>query len=321
MQRTHTLDELRRLVQSPEGLRPTPSAQPVLGPLITFLRKSLWKLLGIRQTLEGRNQRLVELLSEMERDRPLVRYQMPESAFSFREGTQDWSIFNATFLANEYRLPDALEPDDVVIDIGTHIGSFSYLALVRGAGRVYSFEPDVANFELATRNLRVFGDRVRLERKAVWRSDRKNDDLYASDRIGPNTGGGCLIWMESGEKLEVVALDDVIDEATEGGRKRIKVLKVDCEGSEYPILLTSRKLHLVDTICGEYHNINLDTIARGGHQINEPKRYIPERARVDGVEHYDSSVIAAYLEKVGFRVTLEPAADDPQLGFFFGQRA
>ena len=311
MQQTHSLEEMHRLVRSPEGMRPTPSIQPLFGPAITFLRKILWKFLGIRQVLQARNERLIELLSEIERTRPLARYQMPDSAFCFREETQDWEIFSATFLNNEYRLPETLGPDDVVIDVGTHIGSFAYLALVRGAGRVYGFEPDLANFELATRNLRVFGDRVCVQRKAVWRSDRKDDALYAYDSMGSNTGGGCLLWMEGGEKLDVIAFDDLIDEATEGGRKRVSILKLDCEGAEFPILLTSRWLHLIDTICGEYHELDDSILGRGR---------LPERLRVEGVEHYDRAVIVSHLEKAGFRVTSTRDPVTPQFGFFFARR-
>lgn len=311
IQRSHTLHEMRRLVLAPEGTRPAPSTKPVVGPVINWMRRGMWRMLGIRQVLRDRNHRLAEFLTEVEKTRPVTRYQVPDHAFSFREGTQDWSIFYAVYVANEYKLPEAFSPEDVIIDIGTHIGSFAYLALVRGAGRVYCFEPDRPNFEMATLNLGVFGDRVRLQRKAVWRSDRPGDDVFAYDRMGPNTGGGCVLWMEGGEKLDVVAFDDVMDEATEGGRKRVKVLKVDCEGAEYPVLLTSKRLHLVDTICGEYHALNDAIVQRG---------LLPERARIDGIDRYDCSTIVKHLEKAGFRVTTTQDREMPQFGLFFATR-
>ncbi len=37
------------------------------------------------------------------------------------------------------------------------------------------------------------------------------------------------------------------------GQRRIKLLKLDCEGAEHEIIRTSKLLHLIDEIVGEYH--------------------------------------------------------------------
>src|SRR5262249_16013277 len=158
---------------------------------------------------------LIDLLSAMESSRPPAAYHLPEHTFYFREGTGDWFIFYEVYLENEYRLPESFDAEDVIIDIGMHIGSFSFSALSPAAARVYSFEVDKSNFDMASRNLKVFGDRAKIFRKAVWRSDRKGDNLYAFGKLPENTGGGCILWINDGEKLETVSLDDVIDEATE----------------------------------------------------------------------------------------------------------
>ena len=57
--------------------------------------------------------------------------------FCLRPGTNDEAIYNSVVTQNEYRLPKALQLDAVVVDIGVHIGSFSHLALTRGAGAVF----------------------------------------------------------------------------------------------------------------------------------------------------------------------------------------
>ena len=43
--------------------------------------------------------------------------------------------------------------------------------------------------------------------------------------------------------------------------KPVGLLKLDCEGSEWPILATSRLLHKVERIAGEFHFF--------GHQLPE----------------------------------------------------
>ena len=53
--------------------------------------------------------------------------------FYARPETTDSAIFTNVVDDNEYNLPQSFEPDDIVVDIGAHIGGFSYAALERGA--------------------------------------------------------------------------------------------------------------------------------------------------------------------------------------------
>jgi len=312
----HFCGEVQRRMLIPTNHQPPHSRKGPAGPVINLLRRFCWRFLGLSEMIAYRNQQLLDLLRQMEVTRPPVCHQTPDTTCYFRENTGDWFIFYEVALANEYRLPSAFTPDDVLIDIGMHIGSFTFAALTRGAGRVYGFEVDRQNFELASRNLQSFGERAQLFCKAVWRSDRAGDELYGYDRytnVGQtvNTGGGSILGRRGGSRLDSVALDDVITEATDNGRRRIKLMKIDCEGSEYPILLTSRRLHLIDAIHGEYHELVGDGCPAG---------QIPETARVAGVERYDRHAIVNCLTRAGFRVTIEPK-QGANLGLFFAHRA
>ena len=73
--------------------------------------------------------------------------------FTFRAGTCDEQVFRAVNVWNEYRLPRNFAPDDIIVDVGTHIGSFCHAALERGSHHVYGFEAFGKNFECARRNL------------------------------------------------------------------------------------------------------------------------------------------------------------------------
>jgi FkbM family methyltransferase len=232
--------------------------------------------------------------------------------FSFRPGTLDKKVFDIVVNHNEYRVPSVLYPADIVIDIGAHIGSFSYAVLKRGARKVYAFEADPENYECLIRNLKPFRRYVKAFAQAVWRSDRKNEQLFHS---GPsmmgnevNTAGGNVMAAE-GTPMVVVSFDDVIDSVTEGGQKRIKLVKLDCEWSEFPILLTSRKLDLIDNICGEFHEI-------GGKYNNAT---VPDRFRIQGFEEFTIEVLAQVLERSGFRITTD-RAEGNHIGLFFASR-
>lgn len=233
------------------------------------------------------------------------------SQFQFREGTADASIFASVTIHNEYELPEQLPPNAMVVDIGAHIGSFSHAVLARGAHSVIAFEADPQNHAQAARNLAPYGDRVRLHHAAVWRSDQQTGWLSLCDCPDPsNTGWREVFGSSSGLKVPAVPFDDVIRDASDWGRQQIHVLKIDCEGSEFPILLTSRTLHLVDHIVGEFHEFN-------SANYSEP---IPERARVGDYTRYTMDELKPVLERWGFQVRSKPFPNS-RLGLFWADRS
>ena len=78
--------------------------------------------------------------------------------WSFRSGTLDRLIFDAVVAQNEYRLPERFGPDDMVVDVGAHIGSFAYAVALRGGKHVWSIEPDRTNCALAAEHLKPYVD-------------------------------------------------------------------------------------------------------------------------------------------------------------------
>lgn len=277
--------------------------KPVIGPLVTLVRKLVWRATGLEHAFTERHREMARTLSRLEvlRLLPYLR---------FRPGTLDWRAFDEVVFGNEYGLPEMFGPQDVVLDVGMHIGSFSFAALLRGAGTVYGFEPEKENFALACHNLRLFPGRTRLRNQAVWRSDRTGDRLFHEGSAAENTAGGSVLWATSGQEVDVAAFDDVVREATEGGRRRVRLVKLDCEGSEFPVLLTSRTLHLIDEIRGEYHEIN------DGTYNTQP---VSPSARVEGVERFSVGVLAGCLERAGFTVTTRRAGST-SLGWFVATR-
>lgn len=157
-------------------------------------------------------------------------------------------------------------PDDVVIDVGGHIGIVSmYLAKKFPYIQIYAYEPVPLNYEFFLENIKRNGiNNIRLSNVAVT-SDRRDVRLaiYRS-----NTGGATsnLPDMELAgyEYYDVksITLDDIFDQ---NGIDRCKLLKIDCEGSEHEILKTTTKLGRIEWISGEFH-INSHLEAQG-HSI------------------------------------------------------
>jgi FkbM family methyltransferase len=252
-------------------------------------------------------------------------------AWSFRNGTLDQAIFNGVVVFNEYRLPDRFAASDIVIDVGAHIGSFAEAVLSRGCEKVYCIEADGANFEIATENLRphIENGHVQLVRGAAWRSDRNTDELYfdgyhsfpksfAGMEGILNTGNGSVVWG-SGEPVAKIAFDDIVDLVTNHGEHRVRLLKLDCEGAEWPILLTSKRLGLISEICGEFHEI-------GGQflEISEDRPANQPTFSFANVEKFTVDVLVDHLSDAGFTVTwrrhTRPTGAVEGLGLFFATR-
>lgn len=279
-------DEIWKIVSLGDFVDLPRSSRPMVGPVLDWLRKYLWRLIGIKPKYVM-----------------TVMNHLYASSLAFREGTTDRAIFLNVVFNNEYRLPPSFAPGDIVIDIGMHIGGFCFAALLRGCTNIHGFEAERQNFNLAARNLQAFGERVHLYHMAVWRSDRTGDALYSGEGyFEGNTGGGCILYDTRGEKLDLIAFDNIIRDITNNGQKRIHLVKIDCEGSEFPILLTSRLLHLIDNIHGEYH----DGV------------YAPV-AQVEGVSKLSIAELTKHLQAAGFAVKSFPTPNS-QLGMFFATR-
>src|SRR5260370_13960292 len=120
--------------------------------------------------------------------------------------------------------------------------------------------------------------------------DRTSDFPYVEGMI--NTGAVNVLWQTEGKgkKVPVILFDELILQATKQGQKRIRLLKIDCEGSEWPILFTSKTLHLIDEIYGEFHEIG------GEHDILQP-----EKLSLQGFERFTIHELLHFLDQKNFR--------------------
>lgn len=164
-------------------------------------------------------------------------------------------------MRNEYEIP-ILSQEDLVIDVGAHIGSFTCACLARGARGVIAFEPDSSSFQIAKSNVANFvaafdcAERPILRQAAVWRSDR-DERLFLTDaRYNPilnscHYAAQCTLFRDEDVRpVDSVALDRILDPFP-----YISILKLDCEGAEWPILLTSTQLHKVRKLLVELHSL------------------------------------------------------------------
>jgi FkbM family methyltransferase len=160
-------------------------------------------------------------------------------------------------IAHDYDLDSIpFAPGDVVIDVGAQVGIVSiYLAKRHPEITIYAFEPIPENFERLLRNLKANDVKnVTAINQAITCDGR---DLMLYGDLGSNSGGISAFTGEVGPRHLALSmtLDDVLKAY---GIKRVKLLKIDCEGAEYEIL-TDEVLAKVDHLRGELHTNSLLT--------------------------------------------------------------
>jgi FkbM family methyltransferase len=126
-------------------------------------------------------------------------------------------VFEEVFIKEVYRVYP-IEGD--VVDIGANVGMFAAWA-VRDAVSIRAFEPFEPSADCFERSLGGFKN-IKLHRTAV---------AGTAERRGIRTGANWLHnQLADGDEFETVTLDSITP---------CDLLKIDCEGSEYEILLNS----------------------------------------------------------------------------------
>jgi len=174
--------------------------------------------------------------------------------YKIRVGTADRPIMNEVLIRNEY-IPKGFEigEDDIVVDIGAHIGFFSLMAAKYAKnGRVYSFEPMPESFALLKHNIKINGlKNVTAIRKAVSNKKERRKLFIDTTCTGAHS---LYVKTKKAVEVETTAFNDFVKEYR---IKHINFLKMDCEGAEYDIFLScsDRIFAMIDKIGMEYHDL------------------------------------------------------------------
>src|ERR1700733_7895082 len=120
-----------------------------------------------------------------------------------------------------------------VLDIGAYIGdSALYFSMIKGAKRVYAFEPFPYAFNIAMMNLKLNPvTNVELINEGV--ADK--DGSIIIDETYRNSIGTGLRAFETGRNIRIRTLSSIVQELC----PRDAILKLDCEGYEYGIFSSS----------------------------------------------------------------------------------
>jgi FkbM family methyltransferase len=165
------------------------------------------------------------------------------------------TIYNEFFIRKDYDWWHTVQEDDIVMDIGAHMGMFTCHALDLGAKRVYSIEPNKTLLKTTMKN--AFDHIVDKKECPVipihcMIGDKDSDKESAS-----------IYGVQDIENAEVRSFKEIVKDYQ---IDHIDFLKIDCEGGEYTIF-TEENLEFIKTnvrhIAVEFHiTINKEAPAK-----------------------------------------------------------
>lgn len=219
--------------------------------------------------------------------------------FKIRYRSFDEIIYNEIYVNNSYKIKSDIS-NYIVIDIGCHAGFFIKLTIENGAKFVDAYEMLPDSYSQCVLNTQNYNN-VEVSNYVVWRSDLEetklpvqNDKTYSliNGVHILNTGGNTLLLNNSTKEtidIQTIKFDRIIDK-NYNKFGRVDLVKIDCEGSEYPILYTSDKLDLINNMVIEYHYYN---------------KNLNKEAIVNDVLNYNENYLANFLRSKGFFVYID----------------
>ncbi len=138
-------------------------------------------------------------------------------------------------------LTEFLEPGDTFIDVGSHIGYFSLLALqmVGPSGNVFAFEPNHQTFSVLVANamLNRGGGGGGGGNFYTFNSAVGDQPGTATFNINPHDEGmSSLMFRAQGSAQVTVHVTSLDNVAAIAGLKNIRMLKIDVEGFEENVI-------------------------------------------------------------------------------------
>jgi len=261
--------------------------------VVRWLRKYSYYLWSIIELFVGFENPLLLVMIFLKATQPgtqMVRLRKQGLHFNIRGAMDVWSL-KETFVDRFYETCGfAIQPGWKVIDIGAGVGDYTLFAATAAQGvQVFAFEPFPGSFDLLQDNLRLNNiSNVQTFAEAI--------DAVSGEALLDFSGGEPLQIQshlkegESSEKSLQVRVGSLAETLPRLGLEACDLLKLDCEGAEYSILMKAppATLERIQRIVMEYH---------------------------DNLVRYNHDDLARFLKEQGFDVETFPNPVHTHLGY------
>jgi FkbM family methyltransferase len=174
--------------------------------------------------------------------------------------------------------------EPIIFDVGAHHGQTSiiYAKLFKN-GLIYSFEPYAESFKYLSKEVKRYdnvnpfnvalGNKIGKANFYINPSSGTNS-LLATDAKAPQTWGGGLLESTDQTQVDVVTLDSFVEKYE---IKRIDILKLDTQGTEYQIIEGAEKAFAEGIIKIIYTEIITMPTYIGQKELHEVLRVIQDK--------------------------------------------
>lgn len=165
-----------------------------------------------------------------------LRFRVPSHAL--------YLVFKEIFLADFYDIDALLKKlplRPVVVDIGANAGYFEMLFFSKMAeATVYAYEPIPANYALLQEHIArnpFLRNQIHVFNKAVTGTPQEAVELFMETDTGNSVIASIYADFDRqnhfAQRVPAISLQQILEE---NAIERADLVKIDCEGSEYPII-------------------------------------------------------------------------------------
>ena len=183
---------------------------------------------------------------------------------------------NAVF-QDEYQIRELRKHDvRTIVDVGAHVGSFTVLCHEWWPeAKIVAVEPHPESFELLERNTAHIPETLLLRINAAIAAE--NGHCLLASAVSNSRVGEYVVELwndldprygDFGVRVPAITTEELWQRLVEFGIDDVHLLKLDCEGAEYPLLE-----HLLDT--GVAKRVDLLLIEWHAHRMTDP--LLPDR--------------------------------------------
>ena len=178
--------------------------------------------------------------------------------------------------------------EDIVIDVGAHIGTFTLNAANKAKkGKIIALEPSKETYKILKKNIEINNFKNIISQNiGIW---KKTDEIPLYIDENESIGNNIFQKTKKIEKINVISILDCIERYH---LEKIDFLKMDCEGAEFEIILgmSDSTLKKIKKISMEVHG---------------------------GIEKFGIDDLKTKLEKNDFLVTIKQTFVEEKLSMLY----
>lgn len=171
-----------------------------------------------------------------------------------RTKSTDIMQLGTVWFTNDYNVQGfEIKNNDIIVDIGAHIGLFSLFASqFCKSGKIYCFEPIKENYEILLDNIDLNKIKNIIPLNLAVSKENEPVRIYMNSDESAHS-----IFPQGNEFVEVksTTIEKIFDEQK---IENCDLLKIDCEGAEYQIIdsIPEKYFSRINKVIIEYHLID-----------------------------------------------------------------